>query len=85
MAVVVAQLVERVASNTRCTRFVSSHRKIYIKIFFCQLFWIDENKEKEDLNGLFLKKEMVVVKWAVCSPSTPSMQVQILLKPTVFL
>ena len=51
MAVVVAQLVERVASNTRCTRFVSSHRKIYIKhLFFVNCF--EKTKIKKKRTGM---------------------------------
>ena len=45
-----------VASDTRGPRFESSHRQTFIGHLFvcCQLYWKDENKEKEARNGPFL-------------------------------
>ena len=42
-----------VASNSRGPRFKSSHRQNLYKTFYCQLYWKDENKEKEAANGTF--------------------------------
>ena len=51
-----------VSSNTRGLQFVSSHRaKFILNIVYCQLYWKDENKEKEARNGPFLNK---VWKWS---------------------
>ena len=44
-----------VASNSRGPLFVSSHRQKYILNINCQLYWKDENKEKEAGNGPFKK------------------------------
>ena len=35
-----------VTSNSRGPRFESSHRQKYKLNIYCQLYWIDENKEK---------------------------------------
>ena len=47
-----------IASDARGPRFVSSHRQTFISdislLTYCQLFWKDENKEKEAGNGPFL-------------------------------
>ena len=46
-----------VASNSRGPQFKSSHRqKIILNIAYCQLYWKDENKEKEAGNGTFKKE-----------------------------
>ena len=46
-----------VASHSRSPRFKSSHRqKIILKIVYCQLYWKDENKEKEAGNGPYFLK-----------------------------
>ena len=42
-----------VASNSRGLQFESSHRQKYILSIYCQLYWKDENKEKEAENGPF--------------------------------
>ena len=52
-AVVVAQLVEWVTSDSRGPRFESSHRQKYKLNVCCQLYWKDENKEKEAGIGHF--------------------------------
>ena len=44
-----------VASNSRGPRFESSHWQKFILNIYCQLYWKDENKEKEAGNGPFLK------------------------------
>ena len=45
-----------VASNCRDPHFESSHRqKFILNIVYCQLYWKDENKEKEAENDRFLK------------------------------
>ena len=44
-----------VASNSRGKLFESSHRQKFILNVYCQLYWKDENKEKEAWNGLFKK------------------------------
>ena len=45
-----------VASNARGPRFESSHRQKFIFNIYCQLYWKDENKEKEAGTGPFFKK-----------------------------
>ena len=45
-----------VASNSRGRQFESSHRQIYVLNIYCQLYWKDENKEKEADNGQFFEK-----------------------------
>ena len=43
-----------VASNSRGLQFESSQRQnLYWTFIYCQLFWKDENKEKEAENGPF--------------------------------
>ena len=42
-----------VASNSRGLWFESSHRQKIILNIYCQLYWKDENKEKEAENGPF--------------------------------
>ena len=42
-----------VASSSRGPEFESSHRQKFISNINCQLFWKDENKEKEAGNGPF--------------------------------
>ena len=56
-AVVVAQLVEWSLQIQRSAVRIQSSPKNYI---YCQLYWKDENKEKEAENGsfFFLKNEM---------------------------
>ena len=49
-----------VASNSRGQRFESSHQQKFILNIYCQLYWKDENKEKEARNGPF-KKELTLV------------------------
>ena len=44
-----------IASNSKGPRFESSHQQKFILNIFCQLYWKDENKEKEAGNGPFLK------------------------------
>ena len=56
--VVVAQLVDRVASNTRDPQFDSRHRQNLSNN--CTIVK-DKNKEKEAGNGPSLKKEMLSV------------------------
>ena len=46
-----------VASDTRGPRFESSHRQKIILNIYCQLYWKDENKEKEAGNGPFKKNK----------------------------
>ena len=43
-----------VASDTKGPRFESNHWQIFILNIYCQLYWKDENKEKEAANGQFL-------------------------------
>ena len=45
-----------VASNSRGPRFESSHQQKFISNIYWQLYWKDENKEKEAWNGPFFKK-----------------------------
>ena len=52
-----------VASNSRGPLFVSSHRQKYILNINCQLYWKDENKEKEAGNGPFKKNFSVLPIW----------------------
>ena len=47
-----------VASNSRGPRFESSHQQKFISNIYCQLYWKDENKEKEAGNGP-LKKNLM--------------------------
>ena len=50
-----------VASFTWGPRFESSHQqKINITFVHCQLYWKDENKEKEAGQGPFFKKKIRV-------------------------
>ena len=44
-----------VASDSRGQRFESSLGQKFILNIYCQLYWKDENKEKEAENGPFLK------------------------------
>ena len=44
-----------VASNSRGPQFESSHWQKFILNIYCQLYWKDENKEKEDGIGTFKK------------------------------
>ena len=45
-----------VTSNTRSPQFESSQRQTFTQnIFYCQLYWKDENKEKEAGKGPFKK------------------------------
>ena len=44
-----------VASDSRGPWFESSHRQKFILNIYCQLYWKDENKEKEARNGPFLR------------------------------
>ena len=44
-----------VASDSRGQRFESSHWQHFILNIYCQLYWKDENKEKEVGNGPFKK------------------------------
>ena len=48
-----------VASNSRGPWFESSHRQKIIINIYSQLYWKDENKEKETENGPFLKKMLL--------------------------
>ena len=45
-----------VAFNARGPRFESSHRQKFILNTYCQLYWKDENKEKEAVGMAHLKK-----------------------------
>ena len=47
-----------VASGSRGPQFESSHWQIKSLNVYCQLYWKDENKEKEAMNGPFLKKTL---------------------------
>ena len=51
----VAQLVERSLPIQEVRGLNPVIGKIYWKIVFCQLYWKDENKEKEAVNGPFKK------------------------------
>ena len=52
-----------VASSSRGPEFESSHRQKFISNINCQLFWKDENKEKEAGNGpFFCKKKLLMTK-----------------------
>ena len=42
-----------VASNSRGPSFESSHCQKFILNIYCQMYWKDENKEKEAWNGPF--------------------------------
>ena len=53
-----------VTSNTRGPRFKSSHRQKIILNIYYQLYWKDENKEKEAGKGPFIKK-------CLCDPFLP--------------
>ena len=44
-----------VASDSRGPRFKFGHQQNFIWNIYCQLFWKDENKEKEAGNGPFLQ------------------------------
>ena len=44
-----------VASDSRGLRFESIHRQKFTLNIYCQLYWKDENKEKEAVNGQMLK------------------------------
>ena len=57
MAVVVVQLVERSlpTAEVRGSNPVIG-KLLYRTFIYCQLYWKDENKEKEAENGPFLKK-----------------------------
>ena len=46
-----------VAPDSRGLQFEFSHRQKSILNIYWQLYWEDENKEKEAGNGLFFKKE----------------------------
>ena len=50
-----------VASDSRGAWFKSSHQQKFILNIYCQLYWKDENKEKEAGNGPFLKKNRQMV------------------------
>ena len=52
-AVVLAQLVELTLKTQRSVVLILSLAKFILKVY-CQLFWKDENKEKEAGNGPFL-------------------------------
>ena len=45
-----------VDSDSKGPWFESSHQQKFILKIYCQLYWKDENKEKEAGNGPFLKK-----------------------------
>ena len=45
--------------DSRCPWFKSHHRQKFKLNFYCQLYWKDENKEKEAAKGLFLKRSRV--------------------------
>ena len=47
-----------VASDSRGQQFESSHRQKFKLYIYCQLYWKDENKEKEAGNGQFLKAKL---------------------------
>ena len=49
-----------VTSNSRGPQFESSHRQKIILNIHCQLYWKDENKEKEAGNDPFFKKNIVM-------------------------
>ena len=46
-------VVRAVTSNSRGQRFEDGHRQKFILNIYCQLYWKDENKEKEAGNGPF--------------------------------
>jgi len=48
-----------VASDSRGPQFESSHRQKFIMNIDCQLYWKDENKEKESENGPSFFKNMI--------------------------
>ena len=54
-----------VTSDSRGPRFESSHQQKFILSIYCQLYWKDENKEKEAGNGP-LKQEKL---WILCKRS----------------
>ena len=58
-AVVVAQLVEQSLPIPEVHGSNPVVRKIYWTIVFCQLYWKDENKEKEAGNGPFFIKKIL--------------------------
>ena len=57
-SVVVIPVGRAVASNSRGPRFKSSHWQNLYWTFYCQLYWKDENKEKEAGKGPFFKKSL---------------------------
>ena len=60
MTVVVAQLVERSLPIPEVRGSNPVIGKIYWIFVYCQLYWKDENKEKEAGNGpFFLKKKLI--------------------------
>ena len=48
-----------VTSKSRGSQFVSSHWQHFILKIYCQLYWKDENKEKEAGHGPFLNKTLI--------------------------
>ena len=63
-----------VASNTWGPRFESNHRQnLNWTLVYCQLYWKDENKEKEAGNGPFKKTIELLHFWAnVFGKTSPS-------------
>ena len=55
--VVVAQLVERSLPTPEVRSSNPVISKMYMEQCYCQLYWKDENKEKESGNGPFLTKK----------------------------
>ena len=68
--VVVAQLVERSLSIPEVRGSTPVIGKIYWTFVYCQLYWKDENKEKEAGNGPLLKKSMPICCQLIAAPST---------------
>ena len=56
-----------VASNSRGLWFKSSHRQKILLNIYCQLFWKDKNKIKEDGNGPFFGEGLKVLFHLLCS------------------
>ena len=58
-----------VASNARCQRFESSHWQKFILNIYCQLYWKEENKEKEAGIASFFKSDIKCILHLNCFSS----------------
>ena len=66
---VVTQLVERLLPTPEVRGSNPVIGKLLYETFvYCQLYWKDENKEKEAGNGPFFEKEILYVFTGLCLP-----------------